>query len=228
MIGISVSLYDKFEDLDILMDIVRSNWDEPYYISVCSNHPDADERLAALEHSPDEFQQGAQIRLDNSLSKFRYDTNFTYRVYDSIGTAVRGAYECESVEHVMHVHADAWQLSETGLKDLLEEMDQRNAAVAFKSDIGFRNDAWPPGRFMDQFICFDAAAARRVDLYEHSPLEFPPMCSNHQILPILCLGKFGWSKLYRYSNRFEEEYWDGTPLRGRARHPRDHVGLHRP
>ncbi|MXR51001.1 hypothetical protein GRX03_05185 [Halovenus sp. WSH3] len=37
MKAVSISLYDKFVDLSILVDVIRHNWEGDYYISVCSN-----------------------------------------------------------------------------------------------------------------------------------------------------------------------------------------------
>jgi len=39
--GIAISFYDKFDELAVLVDIIRHNWDEEYYIVVSSKHSDA-------------------------------------------------------------------------------------------------------------------------------------------------------------------------------------------
>jgi hypothetical protein len=62
-----ISLYDKFEELSILVDTIRENWGGQYYISVSSNHPNAQQRAKKLSTDVYEFSQGAQIRYDDSL-----------------------------------------------------------------------------------------------------------------------------------------------------------------
>ncbi|WP_152418646.1 hypothetical protein [Halorubrum distributum] len=211
MIGISISLYDKFDDLGILVDIIRENWEGNYFISVCSNHPEAEDRIADLNSDIDSFQQGADIKYDSSMDDFRRSANLKYRVFNTIRTAVRGAIAAD-VDYVMHLHADAWQLSEEKLQQLIQDMKERNAAVAFKGRTNFFQDRYTPGHFSDQFIIYDAQAANSVDLFEREAMDFPPQYVIHQILPMICLVKFGWEKLYHYSTRSEEEHWDGTPI----------------
>jgi len=48
-IGIAISLYNKFEELGVLIDIIRKNWKNKYFISVCSNYPNAQEYIKGLD-----------------------------------------------------------------------------------------------------------------------------------------------------------------------------------
>lgn len=211
MIGISISLYDKFGDLGVLVDIIRENWENNYFISVCSNHPEAEARIADLNCDIDRFQQGADIKYNPSMDSSRRSANLKYRVFNTIRTAIRGALAAD-VNYVMHLHADAWQLSEQKLQKLIQDMKEQNAAVAFKGRTNFFQDRYTPGHFSDQFIIYDAYAANSVNLFEREALDFPPQYVIHQILPMICLVKLGWEKLYHYSTRSREEHWDGTPI----------------
>jgi hypothetical protein len=49
MKGIAVSVYDKFDDLAILVDIIRENWEDQYYIAVCCKHKDAKTKLSDVD-----------------------------------------------------------------------------------------------------------------------------------------------------------------------------------
>ena len=209
MNAIAVSLYDKFEDLSVLVDIIRHNWEDDYYISVCSNHPDAHDEISCIEHKIDYFEQGAQIRYEPKSSYLRWGNNLSFRIYDSIRTSCRAAFAKDDVEYVMHLHADAWPLDEQEFKQLLQNMKQREDSVAFPSSTHAFVENYPPGSFADNFIIFDANEAIAVDLFEHSPLELPPTWI-HQIIPMLCVAKFGWDELYHYTNHAEHEHWDGT------------------
>jgi hypothetical protein len=212
MIGISISLYDKFDDLSVLLEIIRENWDDEYFISVCSNHPNAETRLAELDCDVDYFEQGANIAYDSSMSEFRGDANLKYRVYNTIRTACRGALAGDNVSHVMHLHADAWPLCEETIKSLIDEMSDRNAAVTYKTRPGVFQDRYTPGHLSDQFIIYDADAANAVNLFEREALDFPPGYVIHQILSMICLVKLGWQGMYNYSTRIEEEHWDGKSI----------------
>ncbi|WP_254761521.1 hypothetical protein [Natrinema marinum] len=210
MNAIAVSLYDKFDDLAVLVDIIRHNWEEDYYILVCSNHPDAHKKISAIEGEIDFFEQGAQIRYDDLSAVSRSRNNLSFRIYDSIRTSCRAAFAKDDVDYVMHLHADAWPLSEEEFKSLIQDMEQNNYSVAFPSNTRAFMDKYSPGSFEDNFLVFDAADAAAVNLFEHSPLELPPTWI-HQILPFLCIPKFGWGKIYQYTNGAEREHWDGKP-----------------
>jgi hypothetical protein len=209
-VGISISLYNKFNDLGILLDIVRHNWEQEYYVSVCSNHPDAHDRIGPYEDRINHFEQGDQISYDPSDEySFRNAANRWYRVYDTISTACNGALADDNVDYVMHFHADAWQLSEDALYGIIGEMEAEDASVAFK----IQSDTFEQHRvFPDQFWLIDANDARDVGFFQWDALDFPPRLSTHQILPMLCLAHFGWGGIYQYSTRADGVHWDGMSV----------------
>ncbi|MFA1610799.1 hypothetical protein [Halobellus rubicundus] len=212
MIGISVSLYDKFDDLSIAHDIIRHNWEDEYYISVCSNHPDASERINELDLEIDSFQRGAQIPFEDKMEDRHKRTNFLLRVNDTIRTAIKNAFTEDAVDYVLHLHSDAWPLSEQSLKDLIRDMDNRNADVAFKVDTRKFLNNYPPGHIMDQFMIFNVKSCSSNNLFERSILDFPPGIHSHRLIMMECIVTLGWDSLYHYSNRTEETFWDGKPI----------------
>lgn len=214
MIAISVSLYDKFDDLAILVDIIRENWEDEYYISVCSNHPEAPERMNALDLDIDEFVHGTQITYSPEMTGLREQVNRICRVYDTIRNAAEAAIEAEEVTHVMHVHADAWPLSEARVHDLIDRMEARNDHVAFKGKGLAHRGHRLVGHMMDQFFVLNAEYAAEKDFFEHSPLELLPDRGIHTVMTIILLGKVGWSNVYFYSDQSEQEFWDGKPSPG--------------
>ncbi|MFB6078509.1 MAG: hypothetical protein ABEJ80_05980 [Halarchaeum sp.] len=217
MKGIAISLYDKFDDLAILVDIVRNNWEDDYFISVCSNHPDAESRLDELD--VDHAERGAQIRYDGTSASPHHGHNLHYRIHDSIRRACRTAIDEPDVEHVMHLHADAWVLSEDGYDDVVTKMENAEAAVAFPADSDTFMETYPPGYFNDQFIIFDATAAREAELFQHSAVQFPPI-SIHQLLPLICIASFGWGGIHQYSASETRQHWDGRPRTEYLNHAR--------
>lgn len=216
MKGVAISLYDKFEDLEILVDIIRHNWDSDIFISVCSNHPRAESKIESAGIDVDRLQEGAQIRYNSELPEMRGRNNLHFRIYDNMRTSCRPIIENPDVDYFVHLHADAWQLTESSFSSIIEELRKEESAVAFPADTEMFHDNYPPGFIEDQFIYFDNTKARNVDLFERNPLEFPPM-SIHHLLAIILVGKFGWGKLYQYTNGSERIHWDGRSSPGIAR-----------
>ena len=111
-IGIAISLYDKFEELSLLIDIIRSNWNGEYVISVCCNHPDGKKKIQNLDI--DCYSQGEDINFSKSLTDFQKKINLNGRVLDSIKKSCLGAIN-HGADYVMHLHTDAWPLNEHSL-----------------------------------------------------------------------------------------------------------------
>lgn len=210
MIGISISLYDRFEELAILTDIIRENWNKEYYVVACSNHPDAENRVRELDIDLDELIPGDQIDFNPEMTGLRGHVNLICRVYDTIRKPCTEVIEHPEVEHVMHLHADAWPLSEERVLELVKEMDDRDKPVAFKGYGLGRRGVFPIGHVMDQFFVIDAEYAQSVDFFEHSALELLPDRGIHTIMMLILLGKVGWSNVYFYSDGSEQVYWDGA------------------
>jgi len=209
MIGISISLYDRFQELSILVDIIRENWEEEYYITVCSNHPEAEDRIAELNLDLDQFVEGDAITYDPSMKGIREQVNMISRVYDTIRKACTAAMEPEIVSHVMHLHADAWPLSEERLYRLVDEMDERDQPVAFKGYGLGRRGVFPIGHVMDQYFVLDTEYAQEIGFFGHSVFELLPDRGIHTVMMLILLGKVGWSNVYFYSDGSEQVYWDG-------------------
>jgi hypothetical protein len=210
MYGISVSLYDKFDDLALLIDIIRHNWDDDYFVSVCSNHPDAPAKMDALDVEVDAFTHGAQVHYNpGEMTGLRVQVNKITRVYDTVSTAVETAYTHPDVDHVMHVHADAWPLSEDRVHGLVAEMYDADCPVAFKGRGLGQRWPFPVGHVMDQYFVLDADYAERVGFFDHSPLELLPDRGIHTVMTLLLLGKVGWSNVYHYTDEGPQVHWDG-------------------
>ena len=57
--AIAISVYDKFDEVKILVDIIRENWEHKYFITLCCNHPEGENHLGAL--LIDSYVQGDPI-----------------------------------------------------------------------------------------------------------------------------------------------------------------------
>jgi len=209
MNGIAISVYDKFEEVGVLVDIIRKNWKNNYYISLCSNYPNAKTHIADLDI--DCFIQGADIRYSPKMLWIpRGRTNLVCRVLDTIKKSCTGAIE-GGCEYVMHLHSDAWPLDENMLLQLIREIKEKRKKIAVRGfGLAWYGQDTPLGCMDDMFFVFDAKYFLNADFFNYHPLElFPHKLSSHGALILLLLGKIGIKKIYFYSDYSNLEYWDG-------------------
>lgn len=220
-IGIAISLYDKFEELAILVDIIRENWKGKYIISVCSNFPNAEKRIKELNIDIDKFTQGENIYFSfKEMKGIRKVVNLYCRVLDCLRKSCKGAEDL-GVDYVMHLHTDAWPLKEEGLLDIINHMKKNNLKAATR---GFGLTKYghdcPLGHIDDMFFIYDVDYFRKIRFFDFNVLEMlPTRLSVHGILATLIISRVGVSKFYLYDNHTKFKYWDGTPknpFRGRA------------
>ena len=208
MNGIAISVYDKFEEVGILIDIIRRNWKDDYYISLCSNYINAKEYIADLDI--DCFTQGADIKYSPKMSWIpRGRTNLVCRVLDTIKKSCTGAID-GGYEYVMHLHSDAWPLDENVFLKISQEMIKRKKKIAVRG-LGFLyyGQDVPLGHIDDMFFIFDAKYLNQIDFFGYNPIElFPHKNSVHGALVLQLLGKIGIKNIYYYSHHSNLEYWD--------------------
>jgi hypothetical protein len=202
MNGVAIGVYDKFDDVRGLVDIVRENWDEDYYITICSNHPDPEPHLGDVDF--DELVHGAQIEYPSDG-----DYNLGCRIQDTIKRASRAAID-GGCDKVMYVHADAWPLSEQRFCNLADRLERRDNSIAVRGrGLEFRSpDQWV-GSVVDQLFMFDANRARDLEVFEYDPWEMFPDTSISNGLTIRFVGKYGLSEIDFYSRMDRDRHWDG-------------------
>lgn len=220
-IGIAISLYDKFEELAVLVDIIRNNWKNKYLISVCSNYPDAKNKIKELNIDIDKFTQGEDIFFSpKEMKGVRKVVNLYCRVLDCLRKSCKGAEDL-GADYVMHLHTDAWPLKEEGLLQIISCMKKNNYRAATR---GFGMTKYghdcPLGHIDDMFFIYNVDYFRRIGFFNFNTLEMlPTRLSIHGILATLLVSRVGVSNLYLYDNHTKFKYWDGTPknpFRGRA------------
>ncbi len=219
MKGIAISLYDKFDELAVFVDMIRSDWEDEYFISVCCAHPDGEEAIAERGITVDCYVQGGRVHFTPDMPSengavSRKGVNRTARILDSMFLACQAALsERDDVETVMHCHADAWPLSEQKLEELIEEMYARDRRLAIRGlGLEWREPNNPLGVVMDQFFIFDSEFAEERSLFDADPLTLLPHKSIHNALSILLLGRAGLDNIWYYSLMKDDLQWDGTPV----------------
>ncbi|MBT3464524.1 hypothetical protein HN451_06025, partial [archaeon] len=132
-IGIAISLYDKFDELAILIDIIKKNWKGDYIISVCSNHENPEPFLKDLDI--DIFTKGDDIIVTKDMPWMRNSINMRSRVSDCIKKSCTAAIN-SGADYVMHLHTDAWPLKEKEILKIIEHMKENKKTFAFRG-LGF-------------------------------------------------------------------------------------------
>lgn len=208
-------MYDKYEDLEILTEIIRENFEDEYYIAVCSKHEDFEEEIENRKIDIDKTISGEEIFYRPELKReepYRGQINLTSRILDSFKSTCKACLE-QDCEYIIHLHADAWPMNEGRIKKIIQEMKERNRAVALRGrGSSYRKpDHWN-GFIMDQFMFFDSEIVEERDLFDFSPLDLFPHASVHNSILTLLLGRIGRSGIYYYSDMSEDKHWDGEQV----------------
>lgn len=208
MIGVAISLYDKFDDLAILAEILRENFEENYFISVCCNHPDGKEEIEKRNIDIDVYTQGADIEYVPTDDRKEKKAHLHSRILDTFQKSCKGTLEGDT-EYILHLHADAWPLTEEGMHKVIDKMESNDKKVAARGKgFGLRSKNFWAGHVMDQFTFFDREFAEETEFFEFEPLDMMPIAGVHTALPILLIGRVGVSNVLLYDDMTEDLYYN--------------------
>jgi len=172
-IGIAISAYDKFEELDILLDIIKS-WKGDYVTGLCCNHPDGKK----YQDKVDYYIQGDDIPFKSYPGEatffFKQDENYYIRLRaaNCVRLACSLLTDFSDCDYIVHVHSDAWLLSEEGLQKFIHDLKSRNKFVAVRG-VGL-GDVYKPGtsnhafgQADDHFFAFHREFAEIHDIWRY-------------------------------------------------------------
>lgn len=206
--GIAISVYDKFEELAILVDIIRQNFSDKYLVAVCCNHPQGESHISKLDI--DAYVQGQDIYFSPKLPWSQARPLIVCRSTDTVQRSCTKAIEL-GADVVMHIHCDAWPLNESKLDEhfaLVSEGSKKFAARGY--GFGFYGSDVPIGRIDDHFFFFDAAYLKEVGFFDFNPLDMlPHKLSIHGILCVQILVKVGLKKFLLYHDQSGCQCWPG-------------------
>ena len=123
-IGFAISLYDKLDDLEILVDIIRS-WKRNYIINVCCSHPDA--RLMLKDFDIDGWYQSRpilQLGMHNNSDINKYAQNI--RCTENVRASCKDLSDCDVG---IHLHSDCWILQEEKARNLAQLLYDKKCKV---------------------------------------------------------------------------------------------------
>jgi hypothetical protein len=212
-LGIAISLYDKFDELAVLHDIFKHNFNNKFYLYVCSNHKHAQAEIDKRGLEFDGYVQGDNILYDDSLSEQEKRVSIVCRSTSTVQKSCKLAME--NVDYVMHIHCDAWPLNEESLLKHFKSIIDTDYRVAFRG-LGFskyRNDT-PLGHVDDHFFIFNSTEAKKSKLFEFKAQEMlPHKLTVHGILSANILTKIGMKNIlffdiFKKSNNYI--CWEGV------------------
>lgn len=211
MKGISISLYNKWDELGVLIDLIRENWDDEYFISVCSGHENAEEEIEKRSLDVDEVLN-EEIRYKPDMASSRGKIKKHARILNSFRKSSKACFDA-NCDYVIHLHADAWPLSEGKLLAAIDEMDDRDCGIAVRGH-GFtwRTPYSPSGQIMDQFFIMEKSFVESREFLDFHPLDLLPHKSIHNSLALLVFGRAGRNNTYFYADMSEDLQWDKSPV----------------
>lgn len=210
-LGIAISLYDKFDELAVLHDIFRKNFDNKFYLYVCSNHQSAEKEIKKRNLEFDGFIQGTDIPYDKSMSNYDKRIAIVCRSTDTVQKSCSLALK--NTEYVMHIHCDAWPLNEEKLLEHFKLIINSDYDFAFRG-LGYsaqRADA-PLGHVDDHFFIFNSKKAKENKLFEFNAIKLlPHKLTIHGIITLQLLSKIGMDGILFYDvfdKNSKHECWE--------------------
>lgn len=211
--SLAISMYDKFDELAILHDIVKKNFKSRIGLFVCSNYPNAYREIENRNLEIDGFVQAPDISVSPSDDKDAKRLGLVLRSVDTVRRSCTLAME--NSDYVVHLHCDAWPLSETKLLELFSCVSDGTYDMAVRG-LGWNFIAFdrPIGGIDDHFFAFNSSALMQKRFFEFNTLDLHPnRLTIHGILGIQILAKLGMEHVLYYDKFASHCIWPGTPKR---------------
>lgn len=220
-IGFAITAYDKFEEAKILIEIIRKEFKGDYKIAFCSNHPDG--KKFSDENQIDLYTQGRDIKYyggdRHSPSLMRDRISIVLRSTDTVQTSCLSSLKLD-VDYIIHMHSDAWTLSEERLLELVGQMKFLNKKIAIRGEGLEAGNAGRAIAMDDHFFVFEKEFCMKHRVFEFLPeYFFPERYDVHEILFMNILAKAGLNHIWYYRNTRQLYNYDGKKLLMRTVRP---------
>tara|TARA_B110000211_G_scaffold77303_1_gene90634 strand:- start:9198 stop:10349 length:1152 start_codon:yes stop_codon:yes gene_type:complete len=230
-IGLVISVYDKVDELEILLNLAE-------YIGfikiavVCESDGDITAIKKLNEKYDFIFQVIESAPFTFSRDKFQFYCSITPRVWEAQrqGLLLLSDY----VDYVMHTHSDGWLLDKCAIQSLIGRMSDNNIEFAYRgTGFTFQNLLGSPtGSIDDHFYIVKSKAIKKSIFIKKALVDYLPGYFNiHGILASWIICEFGLTKSLHYDDTRNWTNWDGSirnyrkgnPLRSYVFNPK--VGL---
>lgn len=208
----AITAYDKFEEAQILIDILRKEFHSKYVIGFCSNHPDA--KKISGDWDIDCFSSARDISFlkPTTTESTRTDTSFgrfliQIRALDSVITSCKALLD-KDVDYIVHVHSDAWFLKEQSIYDIISSLEKRGKKLAVRGN-GLESVSNPItnkncsafGHADDHFFFFEREFFKKHNVFDVKPENLlPHKYSVHGMLMTIFATRVGLENTWYYRN----------------------------
>lgn len=212
-IGFCISVYDKFEETRILIELIR-NYSFINEIILLRN-----DNVNQEEFEKYEIQSLCDRVVENS--KYRYlkgdktsnEASITARIWEAQRTGMLIAAQKNDI--VIHTHADGWLLKENFLFEVCEKFEKHNLDFAFRGPgLSYRNNKGELlGKLDDHFYIVASSKIKKSIFLQKEVFELPIDCLNiHGILAFWLTAEFEVSKTWHYDDFTEVLNWMGQKI----------------
>ena len=227
MNGFAVTTYDGLEDVRILVDIIKKNWKENYFISLSSNCKKLESDFKKL--NIDAFSFSKDVLYDDTLKFKNYKVygkhdrsnlpfkrtgriNKMCRNYDGVKQSISRLYG-NGVSYATHINGDAWPLSEKRYLSHIRNLKLKDKKFAFRGlGYGYYSDDAPLGWIDDHFFSFDVEHLNEKGFFDREGIELLfNKLSIHGVLAVLAFSKIGFQDILHYDDMSNYQLWPGRP-----------------
>ena len=208
-LGVAVSVYDKFEELRILLDILNS-FKCVHQIVVVRN-----DKASNDDFIKNEINDNCTKVIELNTYKFLKNSplrneSITARIWEA---QRQGLIELsEDNDFVIHTHSDGWILSEFKLLNIIDLISKSNKVMAFRGPgLSYRNSKGEIlGKLDDHFYILKASFLQKSNFIRRSPLSLPINLLNiHGILAFWIHAEISLEKTIHYEDFTNVYDWEG-------------------
>ncbi|EGU40417.1 hypothetical protein [Vibrio splendidus] len=209
-IGLVISVYNKLEELEVLLNLSRiCNFNE--VLIVCENDAPLDDISKLKEKIPFDIEVVASTEFKSSDNKFEFYQSITPRVWEAQRKGIIRL--AESVDYIMHTHSDGWILNKDFPLQLATKMMTENYDFAYRGvGITYQNPIGSPtGTIDDHFYMVSSKLVNKSLFIRKSLPDYLPGFFNiHGILSTWIISEVGVSNSFHYDDTREWLNWDGS------------------
>jgi hypothetical protein len=208
-IGVAVSVYDKFEELRILLDILNSFASVNQVVVIRNDKASNNDfiKYKIIENCTKVLEIDTYKFLKTSPIK---NESITARIWES---QRQGLLELsEDNDFVIHTHSDGWVLNEFKLLNIIDLISKSNKVMAFRGPgLSYRNSKGEIlGKLDDHFYILKGSFLKESNFIRRSPLSLPiDLLNIHGILAFWIHAEISFEKTIHYEDFTKVSDWEG-------------------
>lgn len=201
-LGVALSVFDKIEHLETNINIIRDQWENEVFVSVCCNDEKSFDKVKKLK--PDSFTTGNYNIASNPKPHRRL------RIFDCIRNSI---LNCEA-DYIIHYHADAYIIDDQEVYKIINEMEAAGYYAAFRGKgLDYRNPKNICGDVDDHFCIFNRSKILESKIFSvdyQEMLTFLHIGNPETLLSKLLQENFNKNRILHYCDMSNNEVGTST------------------